>query len=521
MSYQPVRSDLPSYHDDASSIKYPNLASAPPPDPHHPDRFSLTEYRDLPWAIAFLAHLAVVLSTGAFLFLRHRADMMAQATPAADADTPSSFVSFPIFVLFAAGFAFSAAVSLLYLSMMKTHPAALIRFTLYLGLVMLGLSFLGALFSGNLMGMLFTGLLLAWQAFFVYSVQSRIPFSALILEVAVTTIQLFPSTLLVALLGIVAQSVWLGLWLLSTSSIYYSLTRNLSTHVYFNEQGQYNGGDPTTNLAMVALLLSFFWTAQAITYIVHMTVAGTAGIWYFLYPHAVPPSPVANSLKRAVTYSLGSVALAALVLAVVRTLRAVLNFILSKRGELRDRSPVLDFVIYIAECLLSILEAVLQWFNVYSMTRCAVYGETYVEASRNSLGMMQARGLDAVVNDSLISGVLQFGCLVCGVATAVFVSVLSYVLLSAVSQQSFSISLIGSAALVLGYSVCGTAVEVVNASVVAFFVLLADDPEALARTKEDVYLRVVSAISATYPQCRLDGGVDLEHARARRYGGIH
>ena len=515
MSYQPVHAhEMASYHEEPlSPVKYPKLSGAPAAE-SSVDRFSLSEYRDLPWAVLFLAHLALVLSTGAFCFFRFHTEMLTSPS----ADTPSSLISFPIVLIFLAAFAFSGAISLLYLTLMKLYPSGLIRLTLYLGLALLTVSFLGSLFSGNFLAILFSGLALAWQAFFVYSVQSRIPFSALLLEVAISTIQLFPSTLLVSLLGIVAQSVWLALWLLSTSSIYYALTRNLSLQS-FNQQGQYNGGDAVVNVTMVALLLSFYWTAQAITYIVHMTISGVVGVWYFLYPHAVPPSPVTGALRRATTYSLGSVALGALVLAVVKTMRAVLNFILSKRGEMRDRSPVLDFVIWLAECLLSVLDSVLQYLNTYAYTRCAVYGETYMEASKNSLGMMKARGLDAVVNDSLIGGVLQFGCLICGLTTAFVVSLLSYILLSSLTLQSFSLSLIGATSLVLGFSVCGTAVEAVNASVVSFFVLLADDPEALARTKPDVYERVVAAVAAQYPGCRLDG-VDVERPRARdhRYG---
>ena len=510
--YQPIHSNAPpSYHHEAAPVAFHLPASKPGLNAANAsDSPSTSQYRDLPWAILFLAHLFLITSTGMYFFYSYSQEMVTSSD-----SPPSSFVSLPIVLLFLAAFAFASLISLAYLSLMRVYPAALIRFTLWVSLAMVVFTFLGSLLSGSMWAIVVSGFFLFLQVWFMYSVQSRVAFSAVILETAVSTIQLFPSTLLIALLGIVAQCVWLTIWLVSSSSIYYALTRNISQQ-YVNQYGQYDGSDPAINLCLVALVLSFYWTAQVIAYVVHMTIAGVVGVWYFLYPHAVPPAPVAASLRRAVTFSLGSVALGALVLAVIKTLRFILSYVTQKRREEGNESLLLNCAIYAAQCILSVIESVASYLNIYAYCRCAVYGESYCEAGYNSLTMMQARGLDAVVNDSLIGGVLQFGCLICGLTTALLTSAVSYILLSSATLESFSIWGISITAFMLGYSVCGTAVEAVNAAVVGFFVLLADDPEALARTKPEVYERVVTSIAGFYPGLRLDG-MDVE--RGRRGGG--
>lgn len=516
--YHPVSShsshDPPSYHHDASHT-FSKSSPALPPSSHDADKFTSSHFRDLPWAILFLAHLALITSTGCYFFYRYHDEMLTSSDY-----PPSSFISFPLSLLFFAAFAFASVISLAYLTLMKWYPAALIRFTLWVSLAVLTFTFIASLLSGSFTAVFINGALLVVQAMFMWSVQSRIAFSAVILEVAVSTIQLFPSTLLVALLGIVMQCVWLTLWLISASSIYYVLTRNLSLQ-YINEQGQYAGNNPAINVSLLALVLSLYWTCQVIEYLVHMTIAGVVGVWYFLYPHATPDSPVAASLKRAATFSLGSIALGALILAVVKTIRFALNWIVQKRREDENDSFVLTCVVCVAECILGVIDSIISYINIYAYTRCAVYGESYCEAGYNSITLLQSRGLDAVVNDSLIGGVLQFGCLICGLTTALATTALSYVLLSSITIQSFSSVIIAATAFVVGFSVCGTAVEVVNAAVVGFFVLLADDPEALARTKPLVYEKVVTSIAGMYPGLRLDG-MDVERGRHGRRGyGVH
>ena len=359
--------------------------------------------------------------------------------------------------------------------------------------------------------------------------QSRIAFSALILETAVTCLQLFPSTLLVALVGIVAQCVWLAVWLLSASSIYYTLTRNLSLQ-HFGSHGQYDGSDVTVNVVLLSLVLSYYWTVMVITYVVHCTVAGVAAAWYFLFPTAaMPSSPTLSALKRAVTLSFGSICLGALIIAAVKTARALLSFIAQRRQEDRERSVVVDCLLYCAQCLLSVLDSVLEYINTYAFTRIAIYGEPFCQAADSSLELLQQRGLDAVINDSLIGNVLQLGALVCGLCTAVLASSLSWLLLPAAVQASgVSVGLIATISFFLGLGVTMTAAEAVNATVVALFVCLAEDPAALARTKPAVYERLVGNMQSWYPQVHLDGTAarsqhahDLESQYPKRgYGGV-
>jgi len=496
-----------------SNSQYQKISHAPPPpafnqihdappsyDSH---RFQSSGCRDAHWAFLFLGHLLTVIGVGSFYFYRYRAIIVDEI----ETSSSSVIISYPLLLLLASAIMLSLIISLLYFMLMRFYPSQLIKFTQYLSIAMMGFVVISSLLSGNVGSALISGLFLALQIWWFSSVKDRIEFSAMLLETASEALKTFYGTFIIAIIGMIGQIIWFTLWLLCAAAIYQEITTGLS-HSSYDRSGHYRFNENYVNCILILLLLSLYWTSMLISYIVHATIAGVMGVWYFLYPQTTPKYPTFESLKRAMTTSLGSLSLAALILAVIKTLRAIVQIVSNQRAEDQQRSLMSDIAIGCADCFLSILDSLISYINLYSITRIALYGESFYTASDRSLTLLKSRGLDAVINDSLINTALTMGALTVGFLTALLTALVAAIWLP--STESLSVIGVSSFAFLIAFALSSTALGSIEAAIMALFICLAEDPNALYSSKPDVYERIVSSISARYPQCHLDGVSEIE-----------
>lgn len=110
--------------------------------------------------------------------------------------------------------------------------------------------------------------------------------------------------------------------------------------------------------------------------------------------------------------------------------------------------------------------------------------------------MAKSRGIDALINDSLIGSVLGMGTLFIGIVTAG--SPLLYVKFSAeyVNPSALTYGLIALGGFFIGIVEFSVLANVIDSGVVVTFVCLAEDPMALAATKPLLF----GKIQQVYPQ---------------------
>ena len=80
-------------------------------------------------------------------------------------------------------------------------------------------------------------------------------------------------------------------------------------------------------IILFLLMLSLYWTQQVIKNVVHVTVAGTVGTWWWapLEADSFCSEGVRSSHSRALTYSFGSICFGSLVVAIVQALKSMLE----------------------------------------------------------------------------------------------------------------------------------------------------------------------------------------------------
>jgi len=314
---------------------------------------------------------------------------------------------------------------------------------------------------GEIVGAVFMLLFGFLNLLWAYLVRNRIPFSATILQICTETIRRFPAVVYVAYGSILVQGIWLMIWLVAASSI-------------LNDQNNQNTNGSGQGAAVFFLLLSFYWTTQVIKNIVHVTVSGLIATVYFM-GNAMPVNPTMASLSRALTTSLGSICLGSLIVALIKTIRALVRMMRSERNFL---------LLCLVDCILSCIDSLVRYFNHYAFCQVAIYGKTFCEAASATWKLLETSGLEAIANDNLIGGVLNMGILcgalitggagaVCGLFTQMF--------------NGNDIIVLFFVGLVIGALFMTMSLQVIDSGVACTFVCFAEDKETLRRNNPELW----------------------------------
>jgi len=288
------------------------------------------------------------------------------------------------------------------------------------------------------------------------------------LSICVECIQQFPETIWIAVAAIPVHSLWIIIWVVTTSSVLNVMNNNLDS-------------SNSINFAVFCLLISLYWTSQVIKNVVHCTVSGIFGCWYFLYPNNMPPSPAKDSFKRAMTTSFGSICFGSFVIAIIKAVKSMVE-----QGR-SSRQPILRCMVV---CLLSYLDRIMQYINHYAFTYVAIYGDTYCDGANKTWQLILSRGFDMLINDNLIDGALIFGSFIIGILTGIISTLLAY---SAFNLEFWG--LYGFIGFLIGLIMGVCTLEVIESTVASCFVCFAEDPAALNRTKPQEYSKLDNAIN--------------------------
>lgn len=216
-------------------------------------------------------------------------------------------------------------------------------------------------------------------------------------------ISLYPSTIFVGVVGLVLQTAFAALFFFTV----------FGWIVRFQESGTTDSrGNTTYNGSFYALyvflLFSFYWTTQVIKTTVHVIVSGVFATYYFSSLQNVDGSvsvqaknPTSASTKRALTTSFGSICYGSMIIALLQTIRALLRMAANQAAG--DGNLVGYFCAICAECFLSFIEGLVQYFNMYAYTQVAIYGKDYCSAAKATWNLVKRKGVDAIISLFLLT----------------------------------------------------------------------------------------------------------------------
>lgn len=286
------------------------------------------KFNDLPFAIAFVVHLAIML-----YFLAAYAGFDNGQNGDASYDYTGVVYCVSVCGVFALG------LSTLALGFMMKFSRQLVKMALFFSIgLSLAVGIMGLLSGQILMGVM--GLVsFAFGCCYAYFVWGRIPFAAANLNTALSAVKANMGLAVVAYFFLFVAFGW---------SIWWSVAAG----------GAMNG---VGSGIVFLFLVSYYWTHQVIQNTVHVTTAGVIGTWWFVPDECSSccSSALKDSFVRATTYSFGSICFGSLLVALVQALRTLQHM-------LRDNDDF-NFLVCIIDCILGCIEAIIEYVFVFAM----------------------------------------------------------------------------------------------------------------------------------------------------------
>ncbi|RKP26383.1 plasma-membrane choline transporter-domain-containing protein [Syncephalis pseudoplumigaleata] len=471
----------------------------PPPQaqPHQSsggyEKFSAkVRFNDLWAAILFFVHLAGFIVLAAFAVPKGFKSTTKGIIPSTQGGSGSSDIT-QFVVMMAVAAVISFVLSMLYLLAMQRFAGPMIKITFVLAIILYFVMAALLFVKGSRIGAIIMLILGFLNMLMFWLWRSRIPFATVMLETVCSVTRKYGGTIGVSVGGLVLQMAWIFLWLVTAVGVFGLFDdqrQNCTTRIVNGRQQRVcqNSGLPAAGyVVFVFTLFSLYWTSQVLSNVIHVTICGVFGTFYFLEGTAQMPagSITLGSLKRAVTSAFGSICFGSLIIAIVQTIRAVV------RSLAESDDGILAFVACIFACLLAYIESLIEYFNRYAFAQVAIYGKPFCPAARDTWTMIKDRGVEAIINDNLIGNVLGVGTLLIGALTATigYLYLLSKGAAFFDRNYSYAIAAI-VACFLIGLAMMSLVAGVIDSGVVSTFVALAEDPMALARTKPELFERI-------------------------------
>jgi hypothetical protein len=218
-------------------------------------------------------------------------------------------------------------------------------------------------------------------------------------------------------------------------------------------------------------LFNLYWLSEVVKNVLHVTVSGTVGLFYY-QGESTPLYVVPKALRRALTTSFGSICFGSLLVAVVQTLR----YIAQAARANGDNNSGQQLLACCCSCLLSCLDAALQFFNRYAFVEVSLRGKPFVEAAKDAWELITSnQGVGLLINDN-ISGAVVF---VATLAASFLATLVAWGAGKAVGLGQSDLVALALVAFCATLLIVSTIISTVDSGMAALFVLYATDPAVI------------------------------------------
>mmetsp|Transcript_15710 Transcript_15710/g.43342 ORF Transcript_15710/g.43342 Transcript_15710/m.43342 type:complete len:497 (+) Transcript_15710:85-1575(+) len=363
-------------------------------------------------------------------------------------------------------------------------PETLIKVSLLFTVVIAGLWMVLSFATGNIGAGILGIIFFALTVCYVYCVWSRIPFATINLVTAMTAVRQNLGTIGWAYLITFIAAGWSICWVIAFVGVFDK------THEC-DENGN-NCSNPSYGLLFV-LFLAFFFGQQVLQNTVHVITSGVVGHWWFEPAEAQGfcSAAVNGSFIRATTTSFGSICFGSFVVAVIRALETLAN-----AARSNDDGGI---GVCIAECILSCLAAIVEYFNKWAFVYVGIYGYGYCEAGKNVFTLFKNRGWEAIIADDLVANTLGLVGLFVGAIMGCIGLILDATtdLYDDAGGDSAAIAFI--LGLIIGLFIASIALSTFGSGVNAVIVLFAEAPADFQQNHPDLSNRMRQIWAEVYP----------------------
>lgn len=420
------------------------------------------QWRDLFWLVIFVAHLILVGFVLAVLGVnrfkkKDRLNIDKYTMGFLENQSGLTEDYWPLYAL-AAGI--GTVLGWLWLLLLGSRANGMMKVSVHILTTYLAIISVLCFWGKQLFGGVAFAIGAALQFLYVISVIDRLPFTMLVLESAVKMVCNLPEVLGVSCVFMLVMLLWLALWSFGVAGLIALAT-----------------GDTGRWWLLVVLSVSLFWTGAVLCNIVHVVVSGMVFLVLIhggRHSEMMPPKPVMNSLRYAVTKSFGSICYGSLFTAAIRTLRWKIRGFRSKIGNNECLLCFVDFLFHLVETLV-------RFFNKYAYVQIAVYGKNFNHSARDAWELFQSTGVEALVAYDCSGAVLLMGTTLGGLVVGTCSGIWARI------KYPNRMMMVGSTAMLIGMILVGLAMVVVESAVTSIYICYAEDPLLIHRWNPEFF----------------------------------
>jgi len=336
----------------------------------------------------------------------------------------------------------------------------------------------------GIIGLIFFALMLCYAKI----IWSRIPFATANLKTGCTAVRANCGVTLFAYIFTALSIGWVVMWSLAVAGI-----KDTALNCVADENGN-EACKPSYGILFV-LFVSYFFTNQVLMNCVHVTVAGVVGSWWFNPKQSgFCGSAVCGSFVRTMTTSFGSICFGSLLVAIIQAVRQLTEMA-------RQNDEIGNALACCIDCILGILESLLEYFNKWSFVYVGLYGFGYCEAGKNVMSLFKDRGWEAIIADDLVGMVLFMMSLIVGLITGgigvIFVTATDWFANTADENLAKIIAFI--IGLIVGMVICSILMGVISSSVNTTIVCFADGPAEFEENHPELSAEMRRTYQEAYP----------------------
>eukprot|EP00804_Cyclotella_cryptica_P027864 CCRYP_003782-RB/>CCRYP_003782-RB protein AED:0.24 eAED:0.24 QI:507/1/1/1/0.8/0.66/6/419/513 len=408
-------------------------------------------------------------------------------------------------------------VSGISLGIMSCCPKILIQLSLLTSLAVALAVCIWSFMYGSIIGGVFGAIFFLLSLCYAWAVWRRIPFAAANLQTGLTAVKKNAFIFILAYMfvaltfGKFEELHTFDNFLLCSDFIpyyfspgYACLWMTALVGVFDSENSIDEKGNVSTDeiewLYFFLLLLALFWSEQVFQNTMHAIVAGVVSTWWFVPEEAscCCSKAIWGSTIRATTTSFGSICFGSLLVAIIQTIRSMVE---AARND-DDVEGCAAFLLCLVDCCLACLEGILEYFNKFAYIYVGMYGYSYLEAGKNVMTLFKQKGWTVIINDDLISNTLSLFNLVVGALVGAF-GLAMYEAnpewLASIDDQTAAQGAAFGFPFLIGIVVSAVMFSVVDSSVNTVIVCFAEGPAEFEENHPELSSQMREAWRKVYP----------------------
>lgn len=230
-------------------------------------------------------------------------------------------------------------------------------------------------YSGGIVFLLFS----IFTVICFLSWRSRIPFSVLMLQTAIDVSKRHSHVYLVSAIGGFLATAFAAWYSVTLVAVYVKFEPSANNPACSQGAGGCSNGKVIGLIAFITF--AAYWITEWLKNTIHTTISGVYGSWYF-NSRNYPTKVTRGALRRALTYSFGSISLGSLVVAIINFLRQLCSV---AQQQAAGEGNILGTILWcVVGCLIGILDWAVQFLNRYAFSFIALYGKAYIPAAKDT-----------------------------------------------------------------------------------------------------------------------------------------